>query len=303
MSDTIPEETQKQPLPAREKPVRISYQHDNSTEFHACQEKKSMLEYEASDMNLTQNTFSKLIAACMLCSVALADTAAQTIQGYLPTNGTTMQGSVIRPVRDASFAELHRAAIERFVKLPKEKQQAINEKSSPDHIMSYDAALWPDKGEYGKYVDAWKKTKMARLADVIVGLKNDGGNIYSVLSGTRVSNGGTMPLTIGSLRYDGNKNVWISNNGELKGQAFSADETFDYGPQTGNEWVMEKKDSLSALREMIRITKATDGKAVFLYYSLVERSVISGGVIANHGYTIIFPITTASARATRPGQK
>ena len=41
-----------------------------------------MLEYEASNMNLTQNTFSKLIAAFMLCSVALADTAAQTIQGY-----------------------------------------------------------------------------------------------------------------------------------------------------------------------------------------------------------------------------
>ena len=54
---------------------------------------------------------------------------------------------------------------------------------------------------------------------------------------------------------------------------------------------------------MIRITTATDGKAVYLYYSLTERSSISGTVIANHGYTILFPITTASARATRPGRK
>jgi hypothetical protein len=68
-------------------------------------------------------------------------------------------------------------------------------------------------------------------------------------------------------------------------------------------WKLEKKDSLSTLNEMIRITKATDGKAVFLYYSLTERSAISGTVIANHGYTILFPITTASAHATRPGRK
>ena len=47
----------------------------------------------------------------------------------------------------------------------------------------------------------------------------------------------------------------------------------------------------------------TDGKAVYLTYNLTELSALRGTVIANHGYTIIFPITTASARATRPGQK
>ena len=254
-------------------------------------------------MNLSHAILAILAAPVALCSAAYAESAPEAIAGYLPCNGSTMQGSVVRPVRDPSFIELHRAAIERFLKLPKEKQEAINAKSSPERLMDYDADLWPDKAEYEKYAEAWKKTKLAMLADVRVGLQSDGNNVYSVLSGTRVSNGGSMPLTIGSLRYDGNKNVWISNNGELTGTAFSADEKSDYGPQTGNEWKMEKKDSLSTLNEMIRITKATDGKAVFLYYSLVEKSAISGGVIANHGYTIIFPITSASANTTRPGQK
>ena len=54
---------------------------------------------------------------------------------------------------------------------------------------------------------------------------------------------------------------------------------------------------------MLRLTKTTDGKAVYLTYNLTELSALRGTVIANHGYTIIFPITTASARATRPGQK
>ena len=244
-----------------------------------------------------------LAAPAVICCAGYAEAAQGAVAGYLPTNGGTLAGSVIRPIRDTSFAELHRAAIQRFAQLPEEKQKAIDAKSSPDHLMTYDADLWPDKAEYEKYTAAWKKTQMARLADVRVGLKSEGKDIYSVISATRLSNGGTMPLTIGSLRYNAAKNVWVSNNGELTGEAFSADESFDYGPQTGNTWKLEKKDSLSQLNEMIRLTKTTDGKAVFLYYSLTERSAISGTVIANHGYTIIFPITSASANATRPGQK
>ncbi|MBR2314123.1 MAG: hypothetical protein IKA55_04620 [Akkermansia sp.] len=254
-------------------------------------------------MNHSHLILAMLAAPAALCGAAYADAAPEAIGGYLPCNGTTMAGAVIRPVRDASFVELHRAAIERFIQLPKEKQEAINAKGAPDRLMSYDADLWPDKAEYDKYAEAWKKTQMARLADVRVGFQHKGGKVYSVLSATRVANGEAMPLTIGSLQYDGNKNVWISNNGELKGKEFTAGEDFDYGPQAGNEWVMEKKDSLSALREMVRLTKSTDGKAVFLYYSLTERSAISGTVIANHGYTIIFPITSASAATSRPGRK
>ncbi len=244
-----------------------------------------------------------MAAPVVLCSAGYAEAAPEAIAGYLPCNGSTLAGSVIRPARDASFVELHRAAIQRFAQLPKEKQDDINSRSSAEHLMEYDADLWPDKTEYENYVAAWKKTQMVRLADVRVGLKDEGNNIYSVISATRLANGGSMPLTIGSLRFDGNKNVWTSNNGTLTGEAFSADESFDYGPQTGNVWKLEKKDSLSQLNEMLRLTKTTDGKAVFLYYSLVERSAISGTVIANHGYSIIFPITSASAKTSRPGQK
>ena len=254
-------------------------------------------------MNQSRFLTTLLAAPIMLCSASLAEQAPEAIAGYLPCNGTAIPGTVIRPVHDQSFAELHQAAVKRFVQLPKDKQEAINKKGAADRLMAYDADLWPDKAEYEKYAAAWKKTQMARLADVHVGLKSAGDGIYNVLSATRTDNGSSMPLTIGSLRYDSKKNAWISNNGELKGSAFSADETFVYGAQTGSEWKLEKKDSLSTLNEMIRITKATDGKAVFLYYSLTERSAVSGTVIANHGYTILFPITSASARATRPGRK
>lgn len=254
-------------------------------------------------MNRSRFLMTLLAAPIVMSSAAHAEKAPETIAGYLPCNGTAMPGAVIRPMHDQAFLELHKAAVSRFVELPKEKKDAINKKGDADRLMAYDADLWPDKAEYEKYAAAWKKTQMVRLADVHVGLKSAGDGIYNVLSATRTANGSSMPLTIGSLRYNCKKNAWISNNGELTATPFSADETFIFGPQTGNEWKLNKKDSLSELNEMIRITKATDGKAVYLYYSLTERSSISGTVIANHGYTILFPITTASARATRPGRK
>ena len=39
------------------------------------------------------------------------------------------------------------------------------------------------------------------------------------------------------------------------------------------------------LREMLRLTKTTDGKAVYLTYNLTELSALRGTVIANHGYS------------------
>ena len=255
-------------------------------------------------MNLSHSILALLAVPAVICSAGTAEAAPEAIAGYLPCNGGVIAGSVIRPARDASFVELHRAVLQRFAQLPKEKQEAIEAKSKLDYLMEYDAELWPDKAEYESYTEAWKKTQMVRMADVRVGLINQGDNIYSVFSSTRTTSGGDLPLTIGTLRYDASKNVWMSNNGTLTGSAFTADETFDYGAQTGNEWKLEKKGSLTELSEMLRLTKRTDGKAAFLYYSLIERSAKDKNVVfANHSYTIIFPITSASAQTSRPGQK
>ncbi|MBQ3240992.1 MAG: hypothetical protein IJB00_07405 [Akkermansia sp.] len=234
---------------------------------------------------------------------ACAQEVKTDIREYLPCDGSFKQGAVVQIARDASFIELHKAAVERFTKLPKEKQTELNKDSNPNKLLAWNADIWPDKAEYERYKEAWKKSRIVPRADVALGLRDNGNNQFSVLSATRMPDGSTMPLTIGSLRYDGNRNVWKSNNGELKPKAFSAGEDFDFGAQTGTEWSMEKEDSLSKLRETLLITKTTDGKAVYLAYSMNEISAISGTVIANHGYILLFPIQTERANATKPGRR
>lgn len=241
--------------------------------------------------------------AVLCCSASAADTAPEAIKGMLPCNGTVVQGSVVRIERDAEFVKLHQAALEAFAKLPQDKQKAIAEASDPSKVMSYNADLWPNKADYDKYVAAWKKSRLVRAMDVALGLQENADKTYSVLSATKVAENAVQPITLGALRYNPAKNVWISNNGELTAKPFSAGEDFDFGAQTGTEWRMEKEDALSKMAEMVRITKTTDGKFVFVAYSLVEVSAISGAPISQHGYIIAFPQTAASANTAKPGQK
>lgn len=253
--------------------------------------------------------FSFLLAAlaapALLCSTAFAeDPAPEALKGMLPCNGTAIQGTVVRLERDPEFVKLHQAAQQRFAQLPEDKQKAIAEASDPSRLMEYNADLWPDKAEYEQYVANWKKTRIIGSMDVALGLKKTGADTYAVLSATKVGdNGNVLPITIGALKYNATKNVWISNNGELTATPFSADANYDFGAQTGTEWKLEKEDSLSKLVEYVRVSKTTDGKIVYVAYALTEISAISGSPIANHGYMLLFPMPTASANAAKPGQK
>lgn len=242
-------------------------------------------------------------ASAAVCASVFAQEVKTDIRDYLPCDGSVKQGAVVQIARDPSFIELHKTAVERFIKLPKEKQDNINKSGSANKLMPWTADIWPDKAEYERYREAWKKSRIVPRADVAVGLRDNGNNQFSVLSATRMPDGSTMPLTIGSLQYDGNKNTWKSNNGELKPAAFAAGEDYDFGAQTGTEWSLEKEDSLSKLKETLLISKTTDGKAIYVAYAMNEVSAISGTVIANHGYVLLFPIQTERANATRPGRR
>lgn len=254
-------------------------------------------------MKATSLFYTLLSAPIIFCATAMAQEVKTNIKDYLPCDGTVRQGAVVRIARDTSFVELHKKAVERFIKLPRDKQEEINKAGSPTTLMAYRAELWPDKAEYDQYVAAWKKSQIIPVTEVAVGLKLIKDEIYSVLSATRVSQEATMPITLGSLQYNANKNVWTSNNGDLVPKTYTAGEDYDFGAQTGTEWNLERKDSLSTLNEMVRVTKTTDGKYVYVVYSLSEVSAISGTPLANHGYVLRFPLRAAAPQITRPGQK
>lgn len=243
-----------------------------------------------------------ILPAAIVCNTVAAG-ADVDIKGMLPCDGSIIQGSVVRTIRTEEFIKLHQAAAQRFAGLPKDKQDAINATSKPTFLSEYHADLWPDKAEYDKYVAAWKQSRIIKMTDVALGLKPIGNMKYTVLSATKVAENTTMPITIGALQYNDANKTWISNNGVLQPTPFNAGDNYDFGAQTGTEWKLERKDSLSTLTESVIVAKRTDGSGVYVMYNLTEKSAISGTDIANHGYMLFFPTRNASANTTRPGQK
>lgn len=247
-----------------------------------------------------------LALASIPAFVAQAADKAGAMEGFLPTDGTLKRGVHVRTVFPEGFREQLQRFSEAMQKLTPEQQKEYMENFSWELQPSYSAEVWPSKEDYDKFIEEWKKVMIQPVTVVAVGLQElEGQNgVWRVLSATEdAQTKKQIPLTISALRYDSNRNVWLSGNGELTAKQYTAPDTSIYGAQVGTEWVLEKKDALTNLRETIRVTKTTDGKFVYLAYSLVEQSAISGQNIASGAYLLQFPVQTPGANLGTPGQR
>ncbi len=250
------------------------------------------------------NTFLSLLAIPVLVSPVLAENTPGALAGYLPSDGSLKQGASVRAVLDSSLEPFANMIRDNLSKLSEEKRNELLKDYNSDNAFPYDEAIFGDKETYNKYMEAWKKTRFVPTGSVAIGLlatgTKDQWQVYSV---TKDAAGRALPLTISSLRYDAARNVWISPNGELTPTPFSADENFVFGAQSGTEWSVERSNRLAVCRETVRITKSTNGNAVFIYYFFIEKSTYSGGGVAQSQYVLWLPTITESAGLSQPGQK
>lgn len=241
--------------------------------------------------------------------VAQADDKAGAVEGMLPTNGSLQRGAQVRPVHPSpdSFREQLQKTLTAIQKLSPEKRTELESSFTLNQLPDYDAEIWPNKADYDQYIAEMKKIEIRPVTEVAVGLQkldSENGALWRVLSVTvDAKTKQQIPLTISALNYDAERNVWISNNGELTPKEYSTPATSIYGAQTGTEWSLEKEDKLTRMRETIRLTKTTDGKFVYLAYSLVEQSAVTGSNIAHGEYLLQFPVQTPGANLGTPGQR
>lgn len=242
-----------------------------------------------------------ILALASVPSLVAHAADAGAVEGYLPTDGSFKPGLIVRPVFNEEFTQKLAAALQ---KADPEKREAYAKKLVWANQPAYDADIWPNKEDYDAAVKAWRETPIQPISAAIVGLQEVNNGIWRVTSIMQnASTKQSQPLSISALRYDAPRNVWISGNGELQAKEFSASDDYLYGPQTGTEWVLEKKSSLSQFRECVRLTKTTDGKYVYLSYEFREVSTITGASIATASYMLQFPVQTPGANLGTPGQR
>ena len=244
----------------------------------------------------------------MMAAPALFATAygaeAGALKDYLPTDGSMKTGVAVAPQFTPEFGKLQQELVSKLQALTPEQQKAFMEKYDPMTLVAYDAALWSSKAAYDQYKAEWKKTNIAPQREVAMGLRAADNNCWKVLSLTvDPQTRRSAPLTISALTYDVNRNVWVSNNGELEATPFQATEDHVLGAQTGTEWKLSKEDSLSRLNESVRFSRTTDGKAVYVIYAFNERSAISNSVIAQGSYLLMFPVKPTQVNMGTPGSR
>lgn len=249
-------------------------------------------------------TLSFILALASVPALVAHAAECGAIEGIFPTDGSLKPGAIVRTVFPPDFRDHLQKFLEASQKLTPEKREAYMKDFSWEMQPPYNEEIWPNKEDYDKFVAAWRNVTLQPTAIVAVGLQEVSGGVWRVLSIVQdPSSKQQKPFTLSGLRYDANRNVWISGNGELTARDYSTTADSIYGAQTGTEWVLENKDSLTQYREVLRITKTTDGKNVYLSYSFDEKSVITGSNIAQGSYMVQFPVQAPGANLGTPGQR
>lgn len=254
--------------------------------------------------------FSYIIAALAvpaLVAQVQADDRAGVMEAYFPTSeGVTLRpGAHVRVVHDESLQGPVRKINENIGKLSLEQRKAFMEAFAAMRCPEYNPVIWPSRADYEEFRDAWNKARVVPVTQVAVGLQKTSEGTWRVLSVTvDARTRSQIPLTLSALRYDAEKNEWISNDGILKPQDYTESADSIYGSQTGTKWVLEKETSLTTLKETLRVSRTTDGKYVYLEYTFDERSKVSPDTsIARGNYLLRFENTAPGANVGKPGQR
>lgn len=255
-------------------------------------------------MKAFQSIFTYGTVAALVAVSQAAEIPAALASYDFPTGNQAKLGYAVVPAFTEKFATMQKSVIEKLNAISDEKRKAFMEKYDPATLIAYDAELWASQEEYAEYKKEWQNTPLQGQAQVAVSLRESGdGNWCFFTVANNPTNGQQTPITISALEYNPEKNVWLSSHGELTATEFKATEDFIFKAQTGTEWKLVKEDSFAKTTQMLRVAKTTDGKAVYLYYAFAEQSKTTGAVLAQQGYTLIFPVQQAQMNIGNPGSR
>lgn len=246
-----------------------------------------------------------IVATAALISTSMASTVPAALAGYdFATGDQAKIGFAVAPAFTEKYAELQKGVSEKINAMDEAKRVEFIKNYNPDTLIPYNPDIWADKKAYDEYKQEWQNTTMQGQAQVALSLQENADGKWNFYAITRnPANGQTLPLGISGLKYDPAKNTWTSSYGELTPQEFKVTDDFIFKAQTGTEWKLEKEDSFAKTSQVLRITKTTDGKLVYVFYAMAEQSKTTGALLNRQGYTLCFPVQQAQMDLGKPGSR
>ncbi len=208
-----------------------------------------------------------------------------------PANGMRVTGESIAIKLTPEFTQMQQELATRVQQLPTEKKLEFFKNYKSTTLLPYSEDLWPDKATYNLYCAEWEKISLVPQQVVQLGAYSRGGQEWG-LQGVSVNtlSKQVTPLVINGFIYKADRNVWVSPNGELTPSEISTTSDNIYGARKGTAWVLNKEDALSRIREVLTITKRTNGEFVYLTYEFTERTPGEGAILAQGSYVLRFRV-------------
>lgn len=238
------------------------------------------------------NARATLIALTLASRILAAD-APDAFQGLIKPD-TPVKGYIgmIEPPKEIDkYVAKVEAAARKDVKWYKE----YSRQSKPGMPLPYDERLGLTQDEYAAYLALWEKRDFKPVAEVMLMLRKGAGGSWIVTA--------TGPAaSISTLRYDTEKDLFRSPNGELKRiDDISADPKSILGAWTGREWKFEEETSLGKTKENFAIGKISDKPFGMIVHRVQELSS-EGTRLLDKSLVIRFPSAAAAPPAKASGK-
>lgn len=244
-------------------------------------------------MKAITNILSLLTAPALVMVAQAADAPKELANFHFPLEEDNGACYPITVAHTEEFARMQGELVKKLQGLSEERQKAFMESYNADILVAYAEDLWDSKEAYEAYKSEWEKRQIQTQSNIqgVISLKQNMDQTW--LLQTLLVNRDTnqaVPLSISSLTYNPQNNTWVSAEGELTPAAFSAPEEYVYKAQNGTEWSLLKQDSFTNTRQLLRIAKTTDGKAVFISFASISQSRTSGQILSQQTYTLLYPV-------------
>lgn len=231
-----------------------------------CLGAKPRLEIPRQRPKLTETSVMKIcsILFCLTLPLLAQAKAPKAFEGYL-TPDAAVKGEVVVVVPPDEI-QLYIDKVQDAAKQDPEWFKTYSKDAKPGIPLPFDDKLGITKAEYQEYLGLWNKREMTAVpqGELILRLEKKGENNWMIRATGRGAD-------ITALRYDSEKDIFISTSGELtRITDVDADPQSILGAWKGKEWKMEKEDSFGITKENIAIGKLVDGSYGLLVYRLQE---------------------------------
>eukprot|EP00903_Cladosiphon_okamuranus_P004149 g4147.t1 len=182
--------------------------------------------------------------------------------------------------------EKYLAKVEVAAKKNKEWFMKYSAESSPGLPLPFHENLGLTKEEYDEYIALWNKREFRTTKEVVLMLRKSYGDAWTLTASGDAD-------AISTLRYDVEKDAFLSPNGEMKRlDDIKAEADSVLGAWTGKEWRFEEETGLGSFKENFALGKFGDTGFGLVIYRVQEMST-EGNRLLDKSLVIRFPLGKA----------